>query len=513
MGGAGRSLVLLGLGRAWGMMVQSPMGEPRAHAALPIRANSSAKRGAAEAECDAAQAASGCCTPLGPSASSWSFQTAPLTAGGNWSYGHSFIRFDFANDDHCSGSTDMRQTGTATVTLNESSPIDLSLTMTGNAEALYETCKLYVDGVLEVTVQAAHSRACPASSCIMCSVSMPSTTISLAPGEHELVVEVDSIDGQYHRDAFFQISYARNSLVCQNCTCPPTPSPTPAPTAAPTPDPTAAPTPSPTPAPTAAPTPDPTAAPTPPPSASPTASPTLDHASSRGDPHVCSLSGECYDIRAPSSGYALLRLPHVAEEPDMLRLTADVDIDGVRQCGLYIKGLALSGSWLDGQVVRIRPYTRDVAGSNFAGAAARTNFSLQLGASPWRSFTREDSGRQLAVVGRVTVRFVWREEFGQRVEAQSLELSVVGEGGEAALLSVLQAPHQSLNLDMWGLGRLGHSRVAGVLGTEGHPSAIEMPTDECRAEAAPHNPDAVSRHRLSRSVKSAASTLMAMASW
>ncbi|CAK0849198.1 unnamed protein product [Prorocentrum cordatum] len=48
MGGAGRSLVLLGLGRAWGMMVQSPMGEPRAHAALPIRANSSAKRGAAE---------------------------------------------------------------------------------------------------------------------------------------------------------------------------------------------------------------------------------------------------------------------------------------------------------------------------------------------------------------------------------------------------------------------------------------------------------------------------------
>ncbi|CAK0849197.1 unnamed protein product [Prorocentrum cordatum] len=215
----------------------------------------------------------------------------------------------------------------------------------------------------------------------------------------------------------------------------------------------------------------------------------------------------------PPSGYALLRLPHVAEEPDMLRLTADVDIDGVRQCGLYIKGLALSGSWLDGQVVRIRPYTRDVAGSNFAGAAARTNFSLQLGASPWRSFTREDSGRQLAVVGRVTVRFVWREEFGQRVEAQSLELSVVGEGGEAALLSVLQAPHQSLNLDMWGLGRLGHSRVAGVLGTEGHPSAIEMPTDECRAEAAPHNPDAVSRHRLSRSVKSAASTLMAMASW
>jgi len=491
MGGAGRSLVLLGLGRAWGMMVQSPMGEPRAHAALPIRANSSAKRGAAEAECDAAQAASGCCTPLGPSASSWSFQTAPLTAGGNWSYGHSFIRFDFANDDHCSGSTDMRQTGTATVTLNESSPIDLSLTMTGNAEALYETCKLYVDGVLEVTVQAAHSRACPASSCIMCSVSMPSTTISLAPGEHELVVEVDSIDGQYHRDAFFQISYARNSLVCQNCTCPPTPSPTPAPTAAPTPD--------------------PTAAPTPPPSASPTASPTLDHASSRGDPHVCSLSGECYDIRAPSSGYALLRLPHVAEEPDMLRLTADVDIDGVRQCGLYIKGLALSGSWLDGQVVRIRPYTRDVAGSNFAGAAARTNFSLQLGESPWRSFTQQDPSGQLAVVGRVAVRFVRREQFGDRMEAQSLELAVGGMGPEPARITVSQASHQALNLDVSGLERLGYGRVAGVLGTEGHPASIEEPAPGCAAAARSASQGATRRQTPQAARKERASTLSA--SW
>jgi len=233
------------------------------------------------------------------------------------------------------------------------------------------------------------------------------------------------------------------------------------------------------------------------------------------DPHVTNLQGDRFDIRMPSSGCTLLRMPYREEDPEALELSASMDTDGVRACGLYVKGVTLRGSLLGNQVVRVRPYTRNAGGSNQAGTETVTEFSVQVGGSPWRSFSRGDAGAEIpeARVGLLRSRFVWREEFGQRVEAQSLELSVVGEGGEAALLSVLQAPHQSLNLDMWGLGRLGHSRVAGVLGTEGHPSAIEMPTDECRAEAAPHNPDAVSRHRLSRSVPSAASTLMAMASW
>merc|ERR1719188_1336844 len=34
-----------------------------------------------------------------------------------------------------------------------------------------------------------------------------------------------------------------------------------------------------------------------------------DHASAHDDPHVCTLSGDCYDIRAPSE-YTLLRLPY-----------------------------------------------------------------------------------------------------------------------------------------------------------------------------------------------------------
>ncbi|CAK0903131.1 unnamed protein product [Prorocentrum cordatum] len=303
----------------------------------------------------------------------------------------------------------------------------------------------------------------------------------------------------------------------------PTPGPTPAPTASPTPTPTAAPTSDeptarPTPAPTAAPTPLPTTPrPTPAqtaaidtPVASPSAFPSTpfprgDHASSQNDPHVCALSGECFDIRAPSA-YTLLRVPADAEAPDMLRLSADLGTDGVRPCGLFIKGLALSGSWLGEQVVRVRPYTRDASGSNSAGTAVRTNFSLQVGDSPWRSFTREDSGRQLAVAGRVAMRFAWREEYGQRIEAQALEFSVGGEGGRSALLSVAQASHQALNLDVWGLGHLGHARIAGALGTEGHPASVEEPTHECRLSRRSADPDAAAGQRR-RTPEERASTL------
>lgn len=234
-----------------------------------------------------------------------------------------------------------------------------------------------------------------------------------------------------------------------------------------------------------------------------------DHASSRDDPHVCTLSGECYDIRVPSE-YSLLRVPHGVEEPDMLKLSADLDTDGVRPCGLFIKTLTLSGSWLNDQIVRVRPYTRNAGGSNWAGTATRTNFSLQLGDSPWRSFAHQDSLGQFAVVGRVGVRFVWREQYGQRMEAQSLEFSV-GEGGQSALLTVSQASHQALNLDMWGLGRLGHARIAGVLGTEGHPASIEEPVHECRAATPSASPDAT-RRQMPRAARTERASIL-RASW
>jgi len=217
---------------------------------------------------------------------------------------------------------------------------------------------------------------------------------------------------------------------------------------------------------------------------------------------VCSLSGECYDIRAPSE-YTLLRLPYDEEEPATLKLSGDLDTDGVRPCGLFVKRVELSGSWLDGQVVRVRPYTRSVGGSNSMGDGVVTNFSFQLGDSPWRSFAHNDS---LHAVGQVRVRFVWREQYGQRVEAQSLELSV-GDGEHSAVLSISQAAHQALNIDMWGMGHLGHSRIGGVLGTEAHAASLEEPTLECRAARARDRAEEMKMRRLRPAPPEAASTL------
>jgi hypothetical protein len=245
-------------------------------------------------------------------------------------------------------------------------------------------------------------------------------------------------------------------------------------------------------------------------------------ASARDDPHVCTLSGDCYDIRAPSE-YTLLRLPYSEQEPVALKLSADLDTDGERPCGLFIKHLALTGSWLNNEVVRIRPYTRNVGGSNWVGNKVMTNFSLQLGNSPWRSFMQKESLQVVAVVGQLTVRFVWREQYGQRMEAQSLEF-LVGSGGHhpslqessawkprLAVLTVSQASHQALNLDMRSMGRLGFSRMGGALGTEGHSKSIEEPSRECRAAAPSSRPDDNRRQKLKPAPPERASTLKA--SW
>jgi len=214
-------------------------------------------------------------------------------------------------------------------------------------------------------------------------------------------------------------------------------------------------------------------------SSAPATGTTSSPATVHDDPHVCALTSECFDIRDPSE-YVLIRLPADVQEPPVLTLRADIGTDGVRPCGLFVKHVVLSGAWLDNLRLRVQPYTRDVGGSNWVGNKVMTNFSLQLGSSPWRSFTRSDSNRQVAVVGRLVVSFVWREQFGQRMEAQSLELSL-GEGNRTAKLTISQASHQALNLDMHGFGQLGYSRMGGVLGTEGHSLSIEEATSECKA--------------------------------
>jgi hypothetical protein len=209
-------------------------------------------------------------------------------------------------------------------------------------------------------------------------------------------------------------------------------------------------------------------------------------------PHVTNLNGESFDIRMPSPDYTLLRVPYSEEDPELLKLSAIMNTDGVRACGLYVKAITLSGSLLAHQVVRVRPYTRNAGGSNQAGNETKSNFSLQVGNSSWRDFTRDDIGTEIAEarVGLLKARFVWREEFGQHVEAQSLELLVgVGREQRPVVLTLSQAPHQALNLEIENLGSLGRRRVGGALGTEGRNASLEQPSLGCLHATTPASAD------------------------
>jgi len=231
-----------------------------------------------------------------------------------------------------------------------------------------------------------------------------------------------------------------------------------------------------------------------------------------GDPHVTNLNGERFDIRMPSPECMLLRVPYSEEEPEMLELSARMESDGVQACGLYVKAVALRGSLLGHRVVRVRPHTRNADGSNQAGNETNTNFSLQVGNSSWMDFSPEDTGTDIpeASVGSLRARLVWREAFGRRVEAQSLELRL-GEGERQAVLTISQAPHQALNLEVEHFGVLGHARVGGALGTEGRNVSLEQPSLRCRSAAAIAAPASGLRHAIRPDAAALASSMSA--SW
>jgi len=216
--------------------------------------------------------------------------------------------------------------------------------------------------------------------------------------------------------------------------------------------------------------------------------PYQDSAEVKDDPHVNNLRNERFDIRKPSE-YLLLRVPLDEQLPAAMELTAGVAADGNTECGVYVKNVTFRGTWFNGQTVRIRPHTRNMAGSNQAGDQTRTHFSLQVSGQlvpqpRWRSFSFEEAGSIIseASTGQVGARFFMREEFGKRLEGQALEFRM-GEAAEATIL-ISQAAHQALNIDMRHISKLGQDRIGGLLGTEAHDKDIEEDTVECKAEAA-----------------------------
>ena len=131
------------------------------------------------------------------------------------------IRFDIENDAQCGGTIiNHTQIGSASWTFTLPAAAEITLSMAGMAEADYETMTLRSDGAVVATVQAEGDGNCQVSTCIMCPVSLPSTRFSLAAGEHTLAVHATTIDGRYHNNCFFEISFDLG------CTASPTASPT-----------------------------------------------------------------------------------------------------------------------------------------------------------------------------------------------------------------------------------------------------------------------------------------------
>jgi len=241
--------------------------------------------GATEQMCTETQKDLGCCD--GPFREhngvlpEWQLST---TGGGSWLKGENWIQFNIDNDFKCGGVGSIRQTGTATIDFYVGQAETIVISMQGVAESQYEKFDLYVDEALKATVQATNNlnNGCQVSTCNMCDVSMPSQEFDVSTGTHSIRIEMDTIDGIYHNNAYFRMDFLiKQKEVCGACTCPTvntapgavvlTASPSTKPTSQPTKNPSFAPTSQPTKIPSFAPTSQPTVLP----SSSPTDQPTI----------------------------------------------------------------------------------------------------------------------------------------------------------------------------------------------------------------------------------------------
>jgi len=142
----------------------------------------------------------------------WQFTTS---GGGAWTSSSSMIRFDIENDAICGGTNTNTQSGSASWTFTLPAAAEITLSMTGVAEAHYEQMTLSSDGNVVAMVQAQDiNNVCQVGTCDMCQVSMPSTTLSLAAGEHTLAVYATTKDGAFHKSCFFEIDFDLGLGLC-----------------------------------------------------------------------------------------------------------------------------------------------------------------------------------------------------------------------------------------------------------------------------------------------------------
>lgn len=194
--------------------------------------------------------------------------------------------------------------------------------------------------------------------------------------------------------------------------------------------------------------------------------------------------------------HTLLRVPLDPTRDPQLSLQASIASSRENQCGLYIVAVRLEGALLGEQTVHVRPLRRNKAGSNAAGTGTLWPFSLQVsrsGEDPreggWLSFdtlradTMAGEGALEAANADLPDHFrilaYRQEQFGDLRESETFQFTI-GSGQKQAAVTVMQASHQALNVELAGMGELGEARLGGLLGTERHDRALEIPTEQCR---------------------------------
>jgi len=221
------------------------------------------------------------------------------------------------------------------------------------------------------------------------------------------------------------------------------------------------------------------------------------------DPHVASLGGDRFDVNQPAD-YVLLRAPLEYSQPALLELRGTMEPEGSKPCGLYMKAATLSGTWFGEAIVQVRPLKRNNAGSNTEGNSTVWPFSMQV--SPegsWKSladFTAESSSEALTGMVKITAEKI--EEYGELLEGQAFTFHI-GKTDRPATITISQAAHQALNVEMANMQALGHQTLGGLLGTEKHSKGVEELTEACKAHRASANEWRASRKSLEVSRMSA----------
>lgn len=136
-------------------------------------------------------------------ACAWTFTQE---GGASWSLVGHFPTITFENSENCGGNNPLRQFGTATLRFSSADASVLSFTVEGRVErqnAGFDRCILSLDGQELLALEGFGDNL----GCTMQDVS-GTGSIAVPAGEHVLQLSGDTVDGLYHVDAFFRLSFS-----------------------------------------------------------------------------------------------------------------------------------------------------------------------------------------------------------------------------------------------------------------------------------------------------------------